>query len=247
MEINSYLQSNARFRSLFLILIFTFVACGITLALLVQIQAYERDQIYLSTRGVLQKHKSQNIKVLLEKQDIKLVKVNAEDWYTYLDEEFGFEFKYPKSIFNIVKQSNQILLKSPYFVYDGFSDSDNHKKYFEIRVNLGFKTVVELAKNEELGFWINEMFPKNSLDNFKAQEGYKLKGKIAEGLNFYKITSGVEGLNADIIFIEKNNKLMVVIFSYFSPEVIAQRDHTIPMNQQLSRFEEVFKSFKFIK
>ena len=139
------------------------------------------------------------------------------------------------------------MLKSPYFVYDGFSDSDNHKKYFEIRVNLGFKTVVELAKNEELGFWINEMFPKNSLDNFKAQEGYKLKGKIAEGLNFYKITSGVEGLNADIIFIEKNNKLMVVIFSYFSPEVIAQRDHTIPMNQQLSIFEEVFKSFKFIK
>ena len=50
-------QTNLKLRGLLLILIFTFAASGIALAVLSQIQAYHREQIYLATEAGLPRHR----------------------------------------------------------------------------------------------------------------------------------------------------------------------------------------------
>jgi hypothetical protein len=63
-EVDNFLATNQRLRSLFLILIFTFVASGITLAVLAQIHNYENEQVSFNNSNQVkislpEKHKVQ--------------------------------------------------------------------------------------------------------------------------------------------------------------------------------------------
>ena len=82
MEVQIF-QTNPRLRGLLLILIFTFAASGIALAVLAQIQAYHRDQIYLATESALPVHK-----VSANQIDQK---IGREIWKTYRNEQYGVE------------------------------------------------------------------------------------------------------------------------------------------------------------
>ena len=70
-----------------MILIFTFAASGIALAVLAQIQAYHRDQIYLATESSLPIHREKGVKGIDGGN-------GAEDignWKIYKNQEYGFE------------------------------------------------------------------------------------------------------------------------------------------------------------
>lgn len=84
---------NPKLRGLLLILIFTFVASGIALALLAQIQAYHREQIYLATEAALPAHKAAKS----ENQKIGKSDMDMSNWKTYRNEKYGFELQYPKT------------------------------------------------------------------------------------------------------------------------------------------------------
>src|SRR3989344_3151964 len=89
MEVQIF-QTNPRLRGLLLILIFTFAASGIALAVLAQIQAYHRDQIYLATESSLPVHRSNQIDQ----------KIGTETWKTYRNEEYGFEMVFTDALRN---------------------------------------------------------------------------------------------------------------------------------------------------
>ncbi len=93
MDTNNLLQSNQRQRSLFLILIFTLVASGITLALLSQIQNYEHEQTSFTPLEVLLKQKNKQQANPLPTQ---VENINIENWKVYRNKEYGFEFGYPQ-------------------------------------------------------------------------------------------------------------------------------------------------------
>lgn len=55
-DTNTFLQTSQRLRSLFLFLIFVFVASGITLVVLAQIQTYEDEQVLLNNSNQVKRH-----------------------------------------------------------------------------------------------------------------------------------------------------------------------------------------------
>lgn len=67
-----------RVRSLFLILIFTFLSSGIALALFQQIQAYNSQQVYLATQAALPQHQN--------------------GWQRYKNQKYGFSLEYPRDM-----------------------------------------------------------------------------------------------------------------------------------------------------
>ncbi len=87
-------QTNPRLRALLLILIFTFAVSGITLAVLAQIQAYGREQVYLATEAALPVHRV-STSVPSPSNGEGLGEVDIKGWKTYTNSEYGFEFKYP--------------------------------------------------------------------------------------------------------------------------------------------------------
>jgi hypothetical protein len=82
-------QTNPRLRVLLLILIFTFALSGITLAVLAQIHAYGREQLYLATESALPVHREKGVNRANGTQG------EVEGWKTYQNEEYGFEIRYP--------------------------------------------------------------------------------------------------------------------------------------------------------
>lgn len=96
-DYNQTLEPQSRLSSLFLILIFTLLASGTALVVLRQIDSYHRDQIYLATESTLPHHK---ISAATTTKYSSTIIPDAEQtsWKTYVNEEYGFEFKYPSSI-----------------------------------------------------------------------------------------------------------------------------------------------------
>lgn len=88
-------QTNPKLRRLLLILIFTFAASGIALAVLAQIQVFHREQIYLATESALPK------KQLAEKE--------------FVSSGFEFSFRYPsKLVLNIASSTVSLFHQIPY-------------------------------------------------------------------------------------------------------------------------------------
>lgn len=88
-------QTNPKLRTLLLILIFNFAASGIALAILAQIQAYNREQIYLATEAALPRHRDASKVGNSPSTALGTTLNEVEGWKTYRNEELGFEFRYP--------------------------------------------------------------------------------------------------------------------------------------------------------
>lgn len=66
-------------------MIFTFAGCGIALAVLAQIQAYHREQIYLATESALPVHRAS------QSANQPVSESALEGWKTYRNEKYGVE------------------------------------------------------------------------------------------------------------------------------------------------------------
>ena len=97
MEVQIF-QTNPRLRSLLLILIFTFAASGIALAVLAQIGSYHSKQIYLATEAALPRPRHIEASLFGNIPSTTLGTVgDIANWKTYRNEEYGFEFRYPQN------------------------------------------------------------------------------------------------------------------------------------------------------
>ena len=79
-QMNQFMMT-PRLKGLLLILIFTFIASGISLIVYAQVQSYGQDQVYLATRAALPVHKA--------------AKTDMSDLKTYTSSQYGFEMQYP--------------------------------------------------------------------------------------------------------------------------------------------------------
>ena len=160
MDTNNLLQSNQRQRSLFLILIFTLVASGITLALLSQIQNYEHEQTSFTPLEVLLKQKNKQQANPLPTQ---VENINIENWKVYRNKEYGFEIRYPE---NWQQSVNGIEDPNHFF---SFLPKDQIGKDYP---DPSYEIVVEDVKNKIFEDWFNDRYvahankPTKSLINF---------------------------------------------------------------------------------
>lgn len=194
---------NPHLKSLFLILIFTFIASGIALVLLQQIQVYNRQQIYLATEAALPVHRAP--------------KLGGNDGgvgalKTYQDPYGGFIFQYPDNlkIANVggrVELSHSIPYKnfgscdmSPTAQEQGFLDD------FKMSIFITEKNVAAAVKQEST-YMPAENFTADSL---KISPGFIDEYQVGN-LKGFMILEGAEGCGNIIYYFPlESNKTLIV-------------------------------------
>lgn len=161
----------------------------------------------------------------------------------YQNKELGISFSYPDKIFKLTENSNNLNLKSDYFIDANMSDVPDNEKihYFGFDFSLKKLPIFETIK-QELPSVVDIVFPNNKLENFQNSEGFTEKTTIAEK-EAYAILQGIEGVNIQYIFIPKNeNETLLMQFMYIgdflNPEISETEQKTV--------FEFIITTLEFI-
>ena len=161
----------------------------------------------------------------------------------YQNKELGISFSYPNKIFKLTENSNNLNLKSDYFVDADMSGIPGNEKihYFGFDFSLKKLPIFETIK-QELPSVVDIVFPNNKLEDFQNSEGFTEKTTIAEK-EAYAILQGIEGVNIQYIFIPKNkNETLLMQFMYIgdflNPEISETEQKTV--------FEFIITTLEFI-
>jgi hypothetical protein len=186
-DIDNYLQANQRIRSLLLILIFTFVASGITLAVLAQIQNYENEQGVLNDSEVKVIFPERN-KLQANPLSTPAENINVHNWKVYRNDKYGFEISHPDFI-----SVYESIIKSD--IYITFEPTNYKKDYAILIYPVG-------------GYNINSWLPSKSYTSQISNKEALVKEIIDENgyLKIITILSPPAGWNKDnqIVLIYSN-------------------------------------------
>lgn len=225
--IDEKILGNQRIKNLFLILIFVFVASGVALTLLSQVQSYDREQVYLATESALPRHKqstkpSPPAPLLLESEPRSRRpegEGGMQGWKTYRNEEYGFEIKYPEVWRKDTKTIDQITDKNEGLLYGAshfalYSDKNKKLEIFLLEQGKFSSGNLKYVKSKLLGTQLWEIYI--SIDG---------PGK---GTEYYFYTDEID------------KRIIVQVGVYDFLNVPAEKDFT-----QIS--EQILSTFKFIK
>ena len=186
---------NERLKSLLLLLIFVFLASGLTLAVLSQIQAYRDQQVYLATQATLPVHR-----------------LPANIDRLYLNPVLGLSFKYPSTLeLNDATTSVELSHKIP-FKNTGECDMKGDGVVYDELTDfrLGFKmydgTVSEVVKK------VSPYMPKENFsgDTLKLSPGF-IDEYSAGSLKGFAIYEGAEGCGHMIYYFPIAAKRVLVV------------------------------------
>ncbi|MCL5009001.1 MAG: hypothetical protein M1400_01515 [Patescibacteria group bacterium] len=184
-----------RLKSLLMILIFVFLAGGLTLTVLSQIQAYRDQQVYLATQATLPVHR-----------------LPASSDRLYMNPVMGLSFRYPAILAlsdtsTSVELTHQIPfknhgtcdMKGDTAVYDSLTD-------FKASFKIVEGTVAQVVKQ------LSPYMPKENFagDTLKLSPGF-IDEYEAGNLKGFAIYEGVEGCGHTIYYFPiANNRVLVV-------------------------------------
>lgn len=184
-----------RLKSLLLLLIFVFLASGLTLAVLSQIQAYRDQQVYLAIQATLPAHR-----------------LPAKTDRLYLNPILGLSFKYPSVLeLNDTTTSVELSHKIPFkntgecdmkgdnVVYDTLTD-------FRADFRIYDGTVSEAVKK------VSSYMPKENFDGdtLKLSPGFIDEYSVGN-LKGFAIYEGAEGCGHTIYYFPTGTKRVLVV------------------------------------
>ncbi|MBI3231820.1 MAG: hypothetical protein HYZ51_01930 [Candidatus Doudnabacteria bacterium] len=170
-------QTNPKLRGLLMVSMFTFAAGGIVLAVLAQIQAYNREQIYLAIEAALPRHREAS-KVENSPSTTLGTVGDIANWKTYRNEEYGFEFRYPGSFYY-----TEFKQRYPDY-FDLLAISDENISMIDEPLDLdGIKKTLtfRIENQNELENWpddfVSDMFDKIEKITINGYQALKIEQK----------------------------------------------------------------------
>lgn len=220
-------QTNPKLKGLLLILIFVFLACGLSLVVLNQIQAYSDYQNSLTDKAPLPQHQvksaTANSDSLLSATDYTITDSQTAGWKTYKNNQYGFEFNYPSILAEVVVNENV----GGWFTFTLNTQAQETPEYGPISLNIQKGTL----NPKHLSVFIQ---PDAELQDISTLN--------VNGQTWYSFLLAQWPTCSDAFFETQNQQnIFEMSFSRCS------QGFDTYLKKHLEVIDEVIKSFKFIK
>jgi hypothetical protein len=128
------------------------------------------------------------------------------NWTRYTHKRLGLSFAYPKATFRLTETTEGLKLQST-LSRDELGENPKPEKWFyEMTVRTGHADVIAVLK-KDLAVWYDMAFPKGVFD---PDNGSIRRTRLA-GLDGYRLSSGIEGYNTEVLILARGPKTTLVI------------------------------------
>ncbi len=158
--------------------------------------------------------------------------------------KYGFEFKYPASIFKPVDSGAGVILSSPYSFIGTFSgrEEDRFVHNFSINMEIYQMAILDAIK-KDLPYAFASTFPDKTVSSFVKMEGFADKYAL-DGKNGFVFWIGAEGIDNEYVYVPKSEKETLVIRLKSIGDMLKPN---ISEKEQIKIFNDLMASFRFIK
>ncbi len=184
-----------RLKSLLLILIFTLLASGLTLAILSQIQAYRDSQVYLATEAALPLHR-----------------VASKANKLFSSPDLGLSFQYPASLVLAETATSVELSHKIQFKNDGECNMKGDTVTYDYLTDFRAGFQVFTGSMAQAVKYFSPYMPLENFDgeNLKYSPGF-IDAFAAGKLKGYAIYEGAEGCGHTIYYFPADNGRVLVV------------------------------------